>query len=496
VQILRCAQDDNEESYIMMRTFKILTGLFIACLMATPARADDTAELRAMAANVMAVITDLGAGPGWTVVTQGETLVENSGSYYAVTLPHLSYKDTGGQTLEVGLVAINALKGDKTGEWKVTVALPSPITLNDSTGKAEVTVALGQQSLSAVFNAKDNSFTKLNGRYRTVTINHASSGIKASLPDAGLSGSLKKDGAQTWSGTLQLATISPNILFARTGALLSFATLTMASTFDHYAMADMKKMKDRIESVEKPSPLLKIMAAGMAGAASSAKLDITGKTASLFLPAAQGRAERTVGFDALRWTQTLSGQDANAKQMRVTGGFSDLRVTPSDTSLSTLLPAKMAIDVTIANIPAAKILAADLNKKDELSRILAEAKTEGTITKTMLGNSTYEIDLDAKQAAHATAPLGMVGTGSLKVSGIEALTGAIANGLQSGTIPDDMRPYLKDIQKALLVMMLTGKPGTDSAGKPAKSYEIENTADGRVMVNGQNLQALTGLMQK
>ncbi len=485
-----------ERVRVMIRLLKIIPLILILCLLANPARADDTAELKAMANGVMAAVTDLGAGPGWTAVTQGETLVENSGSYYAVTLPHLSYKDAGGQTLEIGLVAINALKGDGPGQWKITVALPSPITLNDPTSKPKVTVTLGQQSLSAVFNAKDNSFTKLNGRYRTVTINHASSGIKASLPDVGLSGSLKKDAVQTWSGTLQLATISPNILFSRTGALLSFATLTMASTFDHYSMADMKKMKDRIESVEKPSPLLKIMAAGMAGAASSTKLDITGKTASLFLPAANGRAERTIGFDTLRWTQTLSGQDANAKQMRVTGGFSDLKVTPTDISLGTLLPAKMAIDIGIANIPAAKILAADLNKKDELSRILAEAKTEGAITNTMLGNSTYEIDLDAKQAAHATAPLGMVGTGSLKVSGIEALTGAIAGGLQNGTIPDDMRPYLKDIQKALLVMMLTGKPGTDSAGKPAKSYEIENTADGRVMVNGQNLQALTGLMQK
>lgn len=480
----------------MTRFLTVSKWLLILCLLATPARADDAAELKAMANGVMAALTDLGAGPGWTAVTQGETLVENSGSYYAVTLPHLSYKDAGGQTLEVGLVAINALKGDEPGQWKITVALPSPITLNDSTGKAEVTVTFGQQSLSAIFNTKDNSFTKLNGRYRTVTINHASSGIKASLPDAGLSGSLKKDGPQVWSGTLQLATISPNMLFSRTGALLSFATLTMASIFDHYTMADMKRMKDRIESVEKPSPFLKIMAAGMAGAASATKIDITGKTASLFLPAANGRAERTIGFDTLRWTQTLSGQDINAKQMRLTGGFNDLKVTPADASLGTLLPAKMAIDIAIDNIPAAKILAADLNKKDELSRILAEAKTHGTISNTMLGNPTYEADLDAKQTAHATAPLGIIGTSSLKVSGIEALTGAIATGLQNGAIPDDMRPYLKDIQKALLVMMFTGKPGVDNSGKPAKAYEIENTADGRVMVNGQNLQALTQLMKK
>lgn len=480
----------------MMRIFKVFSLVLILGVMTSPARADDMAELRAMADGVMAAVTDLGAGPGWTAVTQGQSMIEDSGSYYAVTLPHLSYKDAGGQTLEVGLIAINALKGDKAGEWKITIALPSPITLNDSTGKAEATLVLGQQSLSGVFNIKDNSFTKLNGRYRAITFNHASSGIKANLPDAGLTGSLKKDGAQTWSGVLQLATLSPTISFSHTGALLSFATLTVASMFDHYATPDMKKMKDRIESVEKPSPLLKIMAAGMAGAATGAKIDVTGKTASLSLPASNGRTEKMIAFDSLRWTQTLSGQDSNAKSIHLTSGFSDLKVTPADPTLGTLLPAKMVMDIAIANIPAAKILSADLNKKDELYRLLAEAKTEGAITNTMLGNATYEADLDAKQTAHATAPLGMVGTGSLKISGIESLTGAIASGLQNGTIPDDMRPYLKDIQKALLVMMLTGKPGVDSAGKPAKAYEIENTADGRVMVNGQDLQALTQLMKK
>lgn len=105
--------------------------------------------------------------------TQGEISVEQTDSYYAVTLPAISIVDVSGMTTKIGLIAVNAVPTDNTDQWRVSVSIPSPILQTNENGDVLTRLDIGTQQIGGVWNGASGEFLKLSGKFNDVTLNSA-----------------------------------------------------------------------------------------------------------------------------------------------------------------------------------------------------------------------------------------------------------------------------------------------------------------------------------
>ncbi len=460
-----------------LRVFSFFSLLFVILTLPGAARADGRAELQKLAGQVMASLTGWAGDRGWQAETSGETLVEDSGSYYAVTLPHLSFKDDLGRTLEVGLVALNALPGSRAGDWKVTLAMPSPVVMKGPDGKVLMTVTIGTQAFSGAWSAGRSSFSAISAKYKNIQIDYAPAGIKANLPDVTLTADP--------GGMMDVAATSARVMFEKTGATLSLARINLRSGGDK---ASTVKLRALLQKLVPFSPFNDFLY--------GSSLTVSANGVSLFLPGRTGQTERTMLVDSIRAgvnARNLSGATAS---LSGDGGFSGLKVTPADPRLAVIIPEQMNFKLDATNLPVDAVIASDPGQKNALLKALSDAGTMVTLRNGALSNPSYAFAADFIQTANAVAPLGATGKGTLTAFGLDTLIGAVTAEATSPSTPPELKPYLRDMMGVFLAMQLTGKPGTDSGGRPVKTYVLENTANGQVLLNGQDMQVLMRMVPK
>ena len=88
---------------------------------------------------------------GGALETKGVLTVEMARTYYAITLPHITLVDPAGRRAEIGMIALNATPAGQEGKWRLSIALPTPMTWFDTEGNLSMRVHLGAQQLSGVW---------------------------------------------------------------------------------------------------------------------------------------------------------------------------------------------------------------------------------------------------------------------------------------------------------------------------------------------------------
>lgn len=107
---------------------------------------------------------------GCRLDTKGEITVEKASGYYAFTLPHITYTDSKGIRSEIGMIAINAIpEGDE--DWKISLALPTPINSFNAVGGAIFKTDIGSQNASGIWNEKLGHFTSVDAKLGNVQLN-------------------------------------------------------------------------------------------------------------------------------------------------------------------------------------------------------------------------------------------------------------------------------------------------------------------------------------
>jgi hypothetical protein len=112
-------------------------------------------------------------------VADGDIQVEQAKSYYAVTLPDItivSQHEEKGETkkliAKIGIIGLNVLPTDNENEWKMTLAIPTPIKYLDENNKTLMKLDIGQQQMVGVWNEDLNAFADLNGQYRDLLLHN------------------------------------------------------------------------------------------------------------------------------------------------------------------------------------------------------------------------------------------------------------------------------------------------------------------------------------
>ena len=139
--------------------------LLAALGVASPARAQtsdgDVQKLEGIFTQLLEQYKALTEANGAELVEEGNILVEPSDHYYAITLPHLTVQQKDGAYTDIGMIAVNALPGDAAGQWKMTMAVPTPIIHYDSKKNPVVSVNIGQQNFAGVWYEKFRNFIRM-----------------------------------------------------------------------------------------------------------------------------------------------------------------------------------------------------------------------------------------------------------------------------------------------------------------------------------------------
>lgn len=139
--------------------------------------------------------------PGMALVTDGKVEVEQAGTYYAVTLPHLSIAYPDGGRFEIGMISINATPHKKQGQWKMTMALPTPLTYFDAEEAAILQVDIGPQKTAGLWDEDLNYFSKLEAVYDDFTVTAPQDkGFTLHIARLKTLFNMKEDGQGRWSG--------------------------------------------------------------------------------------------------------------------------------------------------------------------------------------------------------------------------------------------------------------------------------------------------------
>lgn len=108
------------------------------------------------------------AEAGGQIQAEGPITVNKAAGYYAVTLPPMTVTAPDGRYQKFGMTAINASPSNKAGEWKMSVALPSTISYFDPEDKPVMTLSVGTQKMSGIWDESEGYFTHYDGTYSNI----------------------------------------------------------------------------------------------------------------------------------------------------------------------------------------------------------------------------------------------------------------------------------------------------------------------------------------
>lgn len=165
---------------------------------------------------------------GCLFATNGDLTVEKANGYYAFTLPHITFTDAKGVRSELGMLAINATP-DGTDNWKISMALPTPVNSFNPSGKQTFRTDLGAQNISGVWNVKLGHFTNLNGSIATVKISNLVEQTTMTVANASLNALLSETTPGTWSGKANALLANVSVFDAETNFTGTLPKVTLTS---------------------------------------------------------------------------------------------------------------------------------------------------------------------------------------------------------------------------------------------------------------------------
>lgn len=152
---------------------------------------------------------------GCKLDAKGSVTVEQADGYYAFTLPHITYTDSKGVRSEIGMLAINATP-DAGNDWKISVALPTPISSYDTTGTEAFRTDIGTQSATGVWNEKLGHFTSVNAKLGNVQLNDLLKQTTATVAGATLTSNLTEQDPEAYTGTANVMLSGVSLFNAQT----------------------------------------------------------------------------------------------------------------------------------------------------------------------------------------------------------------------------------------------------------------------------------------
>lgn len=498
------------QKYFLILTMAAALLVFVSpSFAAEPAPDENGQKLKTLFENFLKDQKDLSDKSGGArFIYDGDVMVEKAESYYAVTLPHVKVSYPDGSGVDIGMISVNA-SAHETGQWKMAVAIPTPILLTDTAGSAPVKINIGAQKAAGIWDESLEGFAKLDARYTNISINQPEAPYTLSIPDAQIVYDYAKNADGTWSGPGFVAARNLAVQWPANNAGLKLGEIKGEVNLERYNPAAVTEYRNQVMTAQAqngaiaPSQIfdhLGKLLVSMGGSIKSgfaiSNLEVTQPSAAADQPSTIRLASGTIAI----MTREFSGEKAG---LDLQLSFNGLETLPVPKGYDGVLPESMNINASLNNMPIKALV--DLGRatmeataqNPEMSQLagmsfmmkapalFSAAGTSLEIKDTHIGNKDYRYTLSGAAKADINAISFATAELNGEFSGLDQLLERVNAVAADQTHP--MALHAKTLADTLTPMKNQGtvKPGTQSA--PIYTYHFVLDAKGQALLNGKSL---------
>lgn len=496
-------QTTDKDRFMMAFKQKILISSLVLFCFGVPtlsayADANKIQELRSIFENMIAD-AKAQSNDSATVIYKGDLNIEDAGSYYAVTMPHSSV-EIDQTTVDIGIFAINASPHTKEGQWKMSIATPTPIFIRDTEKARTAQIHIGAQKAAGLWNSAAKAFLKFNGTYSDIRIEDSANLIAATIPEVQVSKNIEMtdSGIMTGTGAYGLSNAQFNITNKKDQSKSTVTIENAAVKVDMRGLnrAGLQDIREKILSKDakfSPTPqeistllaeLFTYLGDGMTTTYSLKNIETKDSvTPNLIRTAALGVDIRGFAEDKAS-TRFFTNFDAE-----------------KTLSKDSLAPSFMNFDIQFKDLPIKQITSitanslknsaesnssglAMMNLMIKVPMLLGQNGSRLTFAQNKIGNDLYEVHLDGEIRADINALKNAVGTLDLAVHGYDNLRREADRIAESK--PQQAQKILSQI--AMLERYIPyAKISTDAKGRALHQFKIKLDEQGIITINGQDI---------
>ncbi|WP_148219164.1 hypothetical protein [Azospirillum sp. B510] len=459
-----------------------------------------------------------GVGFEW----DGEPTVKPAGDHYDVTLPRLSAEAGDGTLFDIGTVLLSVTPKDD-GQYGVAITLPSTMKVqnlgdNDDYVDAAI-ISIGKQSFSSTWSGTLETLLALDAAYSDIAIAAADGKGKITIASFTTAQELKPEagtgGATLWSGPAAAALTGLSVQDDKNKEFVKIGSITGEATYsriDLTKISELQKLSEQAAAKGAPPnsgellPKLQGLFGGFTSAMRLSNLS--------FVNPEDGTTVKLGQFAA---TSSLTDLDKDQSTASMGLEARDFVMTPSPAPAA-FTPRAFEMKLSVAKLPNAALWKAftDLAKSAEAEETPPKkgGKTKPAAAPTpdpadaammqamaAMGQAGTELRIDALNldtpASAGTA------SGALRVAtgaafGVAGGANVVLRGIDTAVKAMQPAPGAKadketqDLLGGLAMVQALGQAGKDDSGADIRTYKIDVTETGQILLNGADMTALLG----
>jgi len=423
-----------------------------------------------------------------TLSLEGPVSVEPADSYYAITLPPMRMDYSDGKHLEIGMIAMNASAHDKPYQYKITMALPTPILGFDQAGNEIMRIHIGAQKMAGIWHENLQTFVKLDALYQNIQIDFHKTQTTTKIPRLHIVYDLDEDANARWSGPMQLNAQNITLNAVNTNTAFSLNQLNLKTELDQISGKILANNGTSLKGVE------------LADTANGIKTKI--ELSNLKLSKQQpSTPEENLSVGSAHFELSFDDALNNAPDAQLNIAFKNLNTGETNTEIAQLLPQSGQFTITHHNIPL-EPLAHALTPKDEettpklnpfmlfkIPAILAQAGSYLEISDSAIENKDYRVELEALARADITATNSATIEGKLTFAGLEKiLSMAQVTGTRLHT--SSHTTPIRTLARILERLKALGQVEADNEKGFKHIFNFKMDQNGQMLINDQNALTL------
>ncbi len=498
---------------------KSLTLMIVVLLMPAGAYAQDANadKLKTIFESLLANQKASLAGSGMNLNYTGEISVENAGKYYAVTLPDMDVQYPDGSRLDIGMIAVNASVHQEPGQWKMTLAMPTPMVFFDAAGQESSRLNIGGQSAAGIWNEDLKNFSKLDANYENLTYTSAGNAVSAVIQKLRAVYDLDQVSPGKWSGPVYFNLDNVAISNAVQKDVVTAGQVSLnVETYEFDQNKFAQYQKDITAYLQKsetnPASVTPTEAQALYNNLIAAMGD--GFTSQYQLTDLAIKGEAGSGVNAIQVGQASIGMDVTGfLKDDVTLGlrvaYDQAKIDPAGVGINRLMPATMNLDWSFENIPFKAVSEAVSNSLQgggdamqmgamslmfRLPAILSQAATTLAIENNKLHSDLYKVDINGKAVADVKAVNSATADLVMTFKGMDAVLGVL-NEEQGklGAAPDPEMGDYSQVIMGLTMLKGLGEVAMGPDGQPVYKYHFIMNPQGQMLLNGNDLMTQFGM---
>jgi len=483
---------ENMRSFSRFLTIILSSFLIIASL--SPAYAVEINDagaknLKSQLSNYIDEYKNIVAPFGDTLDMKGDITVEQGRGYYAATLPSIIYKSSNSKKIKIGLTAINAIPTDNSKNWKISMAIPTPVLFLDQNDETQMRLDIGKQNIGGLWSFDLGHFVKLAAQYDDIKFTNLETNNVFGFAKTTINSNMTEKKVDVWSGT---AKITVSDFFVDTPELKNAFTIENienTSIVHNYSPTKYKQARKDFFGGNTDNSLFPSL--------------------SFLMDNALGDIQTNFSIKNMKFTNKENNKDT--KIQNINFGYNAKQISDNNfnfatnisydglsaTDMSDDIPKNFKTSISLTKLPIKDLIeigqqAITENSKNDvnakkvavtkavkfLPQKLKDAGTTLSLKDTKLGSDIYDIILSGDLQAEPSSKIGGAGSLNIETHGLDKLMKSLQE-----------NPKGKSLAQQLAIFRIIS-----NEDKNKNTAVIKIDKEGKLSINGKDMSTIGGLL--